>query len=501
MSTFRRGAALLAGAVALALPAAGCHDALAPKPNDVLAPENFYKSSADAVAATNAVYQQTRARYFLGFWYASDMASDEVIASPTFGSDGHRASNYGFDANEWWIAGIWGDAYTNIDRANAVIGRVPAISMDTTLRARLVGEARFQRALAYFDLVRYFGDVPLVTTEVTSLSGLTVPRTPAAEVYATIISDLQAAAAVLPASYSSSDIGRATSGAALSLLAKVYLTQKDWSNAAKTAGQVMTGGTYALLPNFTDVFRIATAQTNKENIFSLNYAPTLDPGNGSVVTLFTLPVGFPGGDAYGLIQVLPSAAQQYAANDARGLGATFATSPYVIPQGSLQGDTVTWAVPGGAAIIKYFDPTDAQNTHTRGWVQQGNNWIVLRYADVLLMYAEAVNEGGTPTAGSAEAALNLVRKRAGIPTVTGLAQANMRDTLHTERLRELMFEGHRWFDLSRWGTLDATFRAKTAEVAALLPGETTPHGVPSNLMPIPQSQINIDPKLTQNAGW
>ena len=497
MPTIRRGLGLLAGTTALALSATACHDALAPKPNDILAPENFYATSANAVTATNAVYDQTRWRYWLFFWYLSDITTDEVLASSSFGSDGHRASDYTFDATEGSIADTWTNAYSAINRANAVIGRVPAISMDSTLKARLLGEARFMRALAYFDLVRFYGDVPLITNEVTSLNGLNVARTPSAQVYATIISDLQTAATSLPVSYSGADVGRVTTGAAQALLAKVYLTQKDWNNAAKMAGQVMSSGTYTLLPNFKDVFRISSAQTNKENIFSLNYDPTVNAGTGSVVTLFTLPSNFPGGDAYGLIQVLPSAIQKYPAGDKRGLGATYITSPYT----DTLGRKVTWGVPGGAAILKYLDQSNTQNMNSRGWQAQANNWIVLRYADVLLMYAEAVNEGGTPTAGSAETALNLVRTRAGIPAVSGLSQSDFRNTVHDERLRELMFEGHRWFDLARWGVLDATVRAKTAEVAGLYPGETTPHGVPSVLMPIPQSQINIDPNLSQNPGW
>jgi hypothetical protein len=126
---------------------------------------------------------------------------------------------------------------------------------------------------------------------------------------------------------------------------------------------------------------------------------------------------------------------------------------------------------------------------------------VLRFADVLLMYAEAVNEGGTATALSADSALNLVRRRAGIPRVSGLGQAAFRDSVRLDRRREFVFEGHRWFDLSRWGTLDAAIRAKTAEVNAIEPGETGVHGVPSNLMPIPQGEIDINPNLTQNPGW
>jgi hypothetical protein len=198
--------------------------------------------------------------------------------------------------------------------------------------------------------------------------------------------------------------------------------------------------------------------------------------------------------------VTPSLAALFDSADTRGKNATFITSPYV----DALGDSVKWVDPPanlGPAFLKYLDQTDNQNMHTREWQRQSNNWIVLRYADVLLMYAEAVNEGGPATAISADSALNLVRARAGISRVSGLSQAAFRDSVWLDRRREFVFEGQRWFDLARWGILDAAIQAKTAEVHALEPGETGPHGVKGNLFPIPQSEIDINANLTQNPGW
>lgn len=488
----------LIGSLAALVLTSGCSDFISPKPNDVLTTENFYNTSSDAVAAVNAAYSQTKWNYWLGFWYLSDVATDDIIASANFGSDGHRMSNYIFDAQEWPMGDAWGGRYSVINKANAVLDRVPAISMDSSLKARVLGETRYLRALAYFDLVRLFGDVPLVEHEVTKVAGLDVVRTPAAQVYALIVSDLQAAAASLPASYSGGDVGRATSGSALSLLAKVYLNEKDYAHAAQTASQVILSGTYALNTTWKNNFSISDEMINSESIFEINYDGTLDPGAGSVMQLFSMPSGYPGGDAYGLMQVTPSLISLFAPNDARGNHGTFMISPYT----DAMGRTVTWTMPPGAAFDKYLDETNSQNMTSRGWAQQSNNWIIQRYADVLLIYAEAVNEGAAPTsAGTAAAALNQVRTRAGIPAVSGLSQAAFRDSLRLERRREFVFEGQRWFDLSRWGTLDAAIRAKTAEVSALMPGETTAHGVPSTLFPLPQSELDINHKLTQNAGW
>jgi len=396
---------------------------------------------------------------------------------------------------------VWGSAYKIINRANVVLDRVPAITMDPALRTRVLGEAHFLRALAYFDLVRCFGDVPLIEHEVKSLDGLRVSRTPAAQVQALIVSDLQEAISGLPPSYSGADVGRVTRGAAQALLAKVYLTAKDWTNAAQLAGQVMASQRYTLLPNWKDNFKIATKITNSESIFEINYDGVLDPGAGSVHTLFSLPSGFPGGDAYGLMTVAPSLAALFDSGDTRGLHGTFITTPYK----DALGDSVSWTDPPanlGPAFNKYLDETDFENMHTRAWVKQANDWIVLRYADVLLMYAEAVNEGGTATAGTAEAALSLVRVRAGRVPVSGLSQGVFRDLVRLERRREFVFEGQRFFDLVRWGVLDSAIRAKTAELHAIDPLEVPiPHGVKGSLLPIPLSELNINPNLTQNPGW
>jgi hypothetical protein len=496
--TLRRAAVVLGSLSALAFSA--CSDFLAPKPTDVLTPVNFYQSAGDAVAAVNAVYSQTQWAYSF-YWYQSDIATDDVFASANFGTDGHQLAAYTFDPTLWSIDNLWSNAYITINRANIVLDRVPPIVMDTVQRNRVLGEAHYLRALMNFELVRMFGDVPLIEHEAKTVADAQVARAPSAQVYALIVKDLQTAAATLPASYSGSDIGRATSGAAVSLLAKVYLNQKDYTNAAKYAGQVMASGRYSLNATWFDNFRISK-EYGPESIFEISYGAATIAGQtndvvGSLQALFSLPSGLPGGDAYGLMQVNPQLIALYAASDKRGNGATYMTSPYT----DAMGRTSTWGVPNGAAFHKWLDETNEKSMTARSWQQMPNNWIIQRYADVLLMYAEAVNAGGAPTAGSAEAALNLVRSRAGIPTVAGLSGAALTDSIRVERRREFAFEGQRWFDLSRWGVLDATIRAKTAQMQTVQPGETDVHGVKSSLFPIPSGQINNNSLLTQNPGW
>lgn len=483
--------ALAAGVPVIAASLAGCDNFLDPKPDDVLSPDNFYRTSNDAVAAVNGVYEQQKWMHQLAYWYMSDIATDDIGASPNFGSDGHRLSEYTFDATEWPMGDVWGNAYKIINRANAVLDHVPAITMDAALKTRTLNEARFLRAMAYFDLVRYFGDVPLQEHEVTSLENITPSRAAASQIYARIEADLSAAADSLPATYDATNLGRVTGGAARALLAKVYLQEHKYPQAAQAAGQVISSGRYSLLPHWKDVFAIATEIRNAESIFELNYDGTVDPGAGSVTTLFALPAGFPGGDAYGLMYLTPSAVAMYAANDQRGKGGTYITSPYTDKMGRV----VSFTLPSQNAINKYLDEDNSRQMNQRGWAAQDNNWIILRYADVLLMYAEAVNEGGAATAISKEAALNLVRQRAGLDPVGSLSQAAFRDAVRLERRREFVLEGQRWFDLARYGILDATIRDKQAAIGV------TVHGVPAALFPIPQGEIDRNPNLTQNTGY
>jgi hypothetical protein len=470
---------------------AACSDFLDPKPNDVLAPENFYKSATDAVAAVNGVYEQTKWAHWLSFWYMSDIATDDIYASPNFGSDGHHFDEYTFNATEGTLAGPWGDSYTTINRANAVLDHVPGIQMDSTLKARVLGEASYLRALAYFNLVRFYGDVPLIEHEVSSLSGLDVSRAPQAQVYALIENDLQFAAANLPASYTGADIGRVKSGAEQALLAKVYLQEKNWTSAAQVAGEIISSGRYALNAVWKDNFSVEKEFINPESIWEINYDHTLDPGGGSVVTLFSLPSNYPGGDSYGLMGLVPSLVNLYASNDQRGNHGTFMAPAYTDKLGRV----VSWTVPNGPAFDKYLDESNDQNMTKRGWVQQDNNWIISRFADVLLMYAEAVNEGGPAGPMTAVQALDSVRHRAGLASVGVSGQGALRDSIRVERRREFVLEGQRWFDLQRYGTLDAALRAKQAEMGYAV------IGAPSPYFPIPQSEIDINPNLTQNPGW
>ena len=332
----------------------------------------------------------------------------------------------------------------------------------------------------YFNLVRFFGDVPLILTEITDpLQGYDYGRTPAADVYAQIIKDLSEAEAILPATYTGADVGRATSGASKSLLGSVYLTQKNYASALGKFKEVVDGGTYSLLPNYADLFKPAN-KNSKESIFEVQYKKG-NIGEGSSYANSYAPtnsgnavIAFGGGG-----NNIPTAdlESSYEPGDLRK-AVSLATS-YTNASG-VKVDAYY--------IKKYADPPVVAN-------DSEDDWYVLRYADVLLMYAETLNETGKTA--DALTYLNQVRKRAGLANKTITTQAEMRLALEQERRVELAFEGHRWFDLVRTDRAIPVLNAKAAAI-----GIKTPLTTNNLLFPIPQSQIDINPgKITQNLGY
>jgi hypothetical protein len=339
----------------------------------------------------------------------------------------------------------------------------------------------------YFNLVRLFGPVPLVLHNPNSVdvSSLQVPRTPSDSVYAQIISDLNDATA-LPASYTGADIGRVTSGAAHTLLAKVYVTRKQWGPAQTEIQSVLNGGYgYSLFPNFADVFKKST-KNGVEHIFSVQYATNGGEANttqylSQSFTSFntgTYPIDIPSDS---------SIAALFSDSDTRK-----AVSFYTSQFNAVNGQTVIFHNPYTPYLNKFVDYS---LTPLNNQTISGINFPVLRFAEVLLLNAEVLNENnGGPTA-EAYSAINQVRARAKVPDLTpGLNQSDFRDSVFLERRKELIQEGHRWFDLVRQGgqVLVDALKVFPAKQAATLK---------DSLYPIPLTEIQLDPLLTQNPGW
>lgn len=466
---------------------------LVENPNSIITSSQFYKTQSDAIAAVNAVYSTLNTDaandfpiYGRNLNLLTGNGSDDQIFSPSNTNPDVRAlGTTTYVAANDRVKKNWQQHYFGISRANVAIDNIPNISFDTTLRSRLVRESKFIRALLYFNIVRFWGDAPLILHDPasTDVKALKVERAPKEDVYQQIISDLNDAA-LLPKSYTGADKGRATSGAAHALLAKVYVTRREWSKALAELNEVMNGGYgYALFDNYYDAFQKAT-KNGKEHIFSVQFESNLGAKNSQQFlssALFTSfnPAVYPGdGPADSSIY------QLFAPEDTRR-AVTFFTTQY----NPATGQTVNF---GAARFGKFIDYSISPLT---GQPASGINFPVIRYADVLLLYAETLNELNAGPTAEAYTAINSVRTRAHIANLTeGLSQAGFRDSVFLEGRKEFIQEGMRWFDLSRRGgtyLYDALkkFPAKTGAA------------VKDTLYPIPQSEIDLNPLLTQNPGW
>lgn len=461
-------------------------------PSSLITSAQFYKTQSDAISAVSAIYStlNTDANgdfviYGRNLNLLTGNGSDDQIFSPSNTNTDVRAlGTTTYVATNDRVKKNWQQHYFGISRANVAIDHIPAIDFDTTLRARLVREAKFIRGLLYFNIVRLWGDAPLILHDPTStdVNAQKVKRTSKDSIYNQIISDLSDAT-LLPKTYTGADIGRATSGAAHAILAKVYLTRRDWTNAEAELNTIITGGYgYSLFDNFLDVFQQAS-KNGKEHVFSVQFGTNLGAKN-STNSLSTGNFGSFNPAVYPGDQPSDSSLYQlFAATDTRR-DVTFFTQLY----NAATGKYVQFGAPRFAKFIDFsISPLTNQSI-------SGINYPVIRYADVLLMHAEVLNELSGPTT-AAYAAINQVRARAKISDLTpGLNQADFRDSVFLERRKEFIQEGNRWFDLSRRGgtyLYDALKKYPAKTGAALK----------DTLFPIPQSEIDINNELTQNPGW
>ncbi|GAB3221419.1 RagB/SusD family nutrient uptake outer membrane protein [Spirosoma arcticum] len=476
----------LASVSSLLLLASGCGDqyiTLAPVTSAYTS--NFYKTEADMVNAMNGTYSVLQRNGLFGREHIfADITSDD--ASTVSGAcitgycdfDNLTITTGGTGASDVLNA-RWSDAYAGIYRSNAVLSRIAGATVSEATRTRIIGEAKFLRALFYFTLVRTFGDVPLTLKELSSAESFEYGRDPAAKVYDQIIRDLAEAATALPATYGPADLGRATSGAANALLGTVYLTLKNYAEAEKALKKVIDTNAYALLPNYADVFATNNAN-NKEIIFAVAYKRT--NGEGSPFNTLFAPESSGSAIANGATGVLVPTIDLLNSFEKGDKRLDISIATYTYTNGTTRLYTRKYADPGAAA-------GDADN-----------DWPVLRYSDVLLMYAEAQNEQNNVSGAATQ--LNLVRARAGLNAKTNLTQAIMRDALAQERRVELCFEGHRWWDLVRTGTVSTTLNQYFTKNNITSGGTVLQIKSHQTLFPVPQNQIDVNPtKIKQNPGY
>lgn len=457
------------------------------KPISSATSDNFYRTADDIKNAVNGAYAGLQSGGITGNSYIyGDIASDNTVAVASGSvTDQDEFDRFYIKTTNPYILGTWNDSYTVIARFNTILDKIDAVTMDGALKARYVAEVKFLRALVYFNLVRTFGDVPLVLKSIiNSDEGYSYSRNPKTEVYTQIEKDLSEAETVLPAAYTGADIGRATKGAAKALFGKVYLTEKKYAPAVAKLKEVIDLGVYTLLPNYADVFRVAN-KNNKESVFDVQYKSggsgegnpwpnSFAPQNsGNAVIAF-------GGD--GNNQPTNDLISAYEPGDLRK-DASLAVS-YVNAAGQVIPDKF---------VKKYFDVPVAKNDN-------GNNIPVIRYADVLLMYAESLNEVSFQANGDAFTYLNMIRTRAGLAKKTATeitSQASFRLAMEQERRVEFAFEGQRWFDLVRTGRAVEVLNSKKDQIRIV-----TPLTENNLVFPIPQSQIDINKeKIRQNTGY
>ena len=536
-----RALALLAAA---GVAAAGCKDDfLTEVPYSFVAPENLYTSADGALAALSGAYSAFQARvpelgisdvdyYGRQYWMLVEYPTE--VMTLRLGATNERTlpDIFQVSAGHNYIIGVWRAAFHAVNRANSVIDNVPGISnMDPALRDRVVGEARFLRAYHYFNLVRFFGGVPLFLHETRSLDDIQKPRASQAEVYQAIIQDLTEAAAVLPASYTGRDVGRATSGAARALLAKVQLQYgavggggaQAFTAAEAAARAVVQSGRYSLLANYASLFD-QTNENNAEVIFDIQNTRTPGAGGYMCDQLAPRPVpnqtDFPWCDSQN-----PSFGPEWPFFFSYNPADTRKAGTWLLTYTKKSGATVTWDSTGpGVTAYGQFAPSPTKYMDKTPGAQDGAeepNFILIRYADVLLSLAEAINENAGPTA-EAYALVNQVRARAHVAALTpGLAKQAFKDSLFVERRFEFAMEGHGMFDSQRnWTWAKARIAQYSTNAARAFWNRPRPPGCSSCLArdssvpkvtlvlddndlfyPIPQAAIDVNPNLTQNPGY
>ncbi|MDP9080213.1 MAG: RagB/SusD family nutrient uptake outer membrane protein [Bacteroidota bacterium] len=430
---------------------------------------NFFTNDANAVLAVNAAYSSLTFTDASSnaIWVLGDVASDDAIKGGSAGdqADFQLISEFNINPSNSAVEAVWKRYYQGVFTCNVVIDGLSAAGssgVSATVKAQALAQAQFLRAYYYFNLTVAYGNIPL-HLKVETPQEAQKPVSTQAQIYAQIEQDCTSAASALPTNWTGGDLGRATKGAALALLAKTYLFEQKWALAASTAKAVDALGVYSLLPVFADNFRAAT-KNNAEGVFSIQHQTGLVPFQGNNLNVWFAPRSINGYGFYYPTQSLVN---------------NFEKSP-----GGVDDPRLDYSV--ARAGHPYFDVAFDPSWTTTGYLSKkhtqplseipvtikgdGNlNYQAIRFAEVLLIEAEALNESGS--SADALAPLNRVRKRAResylhdsslpgygtvppglLPDITTTDQSQLRDIIRKERRSELALEFHRFFDIIRYGS-------------------------------------------------
>lgn len=428
---------------------------------------NFYKTASDMEIATNAIYKALHqtGSYNQSFWVMGEMRSDNTDAGADLtglGADLNNIDNFAENAaTAEIITSGYLDSYVGINRANIVLDRIDAVNMDETLKKRMKGEALFLRSLYYYHLAVFFGKAPLVLKEITPSEGKDYLQKPATEILRQVASDLITAEDYLLPTNTTANIGRATKVSAAALLGKVYLTLGEKANAIAPLRRVIANQSYGLVPVYANIWGTAN-KNNKESLFEVQFKG----GGTNTGNTFTHAFSALLPQATGAYRNRPTEDMQnaYEAGDLR------LTASMHVPGDPIYGTTGI----NSRYIVKY----GTSSAYQAGDAE--NNWIVLRYADVMLMLAEALGEGT-----ESYDLINELRQRANLGDIDENTPGTFEEKLLHERRVELAFENHRWPDLLRFGKANSVMNAS---------GKANVR----KLFLIPQRELDLNDLFTQN---
>jgi len=433
----------------------GCHKFLDIQPQTSLTSETFFKTQGDFEQAVNATYNPLREIYNNQIFYTTEMHSDNAYyyRNPQFGAtDGQEnLADFAITVSNnvmtnGHVTQQYRDYYVIISRCNQVLSTIDAVDFDATVKNNLKGQALFMRAFSYFALERYFGSVPLHLTPVLTRQQAALPLSSPDSILLQVESDALAASKLLP-NKAAQEPGRATSGAAKTLLADSYMEHHKWSDAEPVLKEVVSSNDYSLIPDYKNVFSGTTDnKNNAESVFEVQFLQGSDGLNGSLIYNM-LPMPLSAAEIEPIVQVsnpqdlsgegnnapTPDLIAAYETGDKRKA----ATIGYVFSSGSANTNKTY------PYCLKYAKPHAI-------WANTGNNVPAYRYAEVLLMLAEVLNEQGK--GGEAIPYIDLVRTRAGLVGTAASSQTDLRAAILQERRVELAFECKRWFDLVRSNT-------------------------------------------------
>lgn len=469
---------LLGGLGGLLLLLTSCNDFLTQELKGDYTSENFYTSPERATSAVTAIYNSL---YGNTLWIFGDVASDDAVKGGNAGdqADINGINDFTATSDNGVLITFWQSTYETIARANNAITYIAPMTFDATLRNQLVGEAKFLRAYSYFNLVNIFGKVPLKLAPQLTSATINVPLSEVSAIYAQIEKDLTEAIPALPVTYER-EMGRVTKGAAYGMLAKAQLYQQKYAETLANIQFLEDLNKYTLLDDYANLFK-SGAEDSTEIIFGLRFIRSTVVNLGNNLGVWTSP-SIEGGYYF-------DAPTQSYVDAFTELTTDNLVDPRLDASIGREGmpwfnDTVfssSWSEATGYLVKKYNEDEVPGIPKDQSLIPN----TYMRYADILLMKAEALNESSAANVAIAAVEVNKVRARAGLAPTTAATQDALRTVIRNERRKELGFEFHRFFDLMRWGQA-------TAE-AALGPEFTWTE--PRFYFPLPQSELDTNEAL------